>query len=92
MDEAVAREKIHDLENGSAGSNKAQIEDVLPQSERKGKGGDPFNYDDIMDLYLGQMGKFQFTAFILLCLPALLPGPVLMSYTFTGAVPEYRLN
>ena len=69
---------------------KDKLEDPFSESKKEEKVREPFNYDEIMDLYLGQIGKFQFTAFLLLCLPALLPGPVLMSYTFTGAVPEYR--
>ena len=87
MDGAAVTETLHDPENGQ---DKEKLDHTFPESEKDGKTGEPFNYDDIMDLHLGQMGKFQFTAFILLCLPALLPGPVLMSYTFTGAVPEYR--
>ena len=53
-------------------------------------GEEPFDYDYIMEHHLGQMGKYQLAVFLLLCLPSLLPGPVVMSYTFTGAVPEYR--
>lgn len=52
--------------------------------------GEPFNYDDIMELHIGQLGKFQLRTFFLLCVPALFPGLIAMSYTFTGAVPNYR--
>lgn len=48
-----------------------------------------FNYDDILD-HLGQMGKFQLHTFLWLCLPALFPGIIVMSFTFTGGIPDYR--
>ena len=50
---------------------------------------DAFNYDEILG-YLGQMGKFQFRSFLLLCLPAVFFGPVIMIYVFIGAIPRYR--
>jgi MFS transporter, OCT family, solute carrier family 22 (organic cation transporter), member 4/5 len=53
--------------------------------------GDPFNYDDILK-HLGQLGKFQLRAFLWLCLPAIFPGLITMSLTFTGGVPDYRYN
>ena len=52
--------------------------------------GEPFNYDYILETHIGQLGKFQLRSFLWLCLPALLPGFVTMSYSFTGGVPEYR--
>jgi len=89
MDGVAVTETLQERENGQ---NKEKLDPTYkgPNHTKDGKTREPFNYDDIMELHLGQTGKFQFTAFILLCLPALLPGPVLMSYTFTGAVPEYR--
>jgi OCT family organic cation transporter-like MFS transporter 4/5 len=51
--------------------------------------GEAFNYDDILE-HVGQLGKYQLRTFLLLCLPAFFPGIVVMSYTFTGAVPNYR--
>lgn len=51
--------------------------------------GEPFNYDDILE-HLGQMGKYQLSTFLWICLPALFPGIVVMSYTFTGGIPNYR--
>lgn len=48
-----------------------------------------FNYDIILD-YIGQMGKYQFHTFLWLCLPAIFPGCIIMSYTFTGGMPDYR--
>ncbi|XP_046458204.1 organic cation transporter protein-like [Daphnia pulex] len=51
--------------------------------------GEPFNYDDILK-HLGQLGKFQLRAFLWLCLPAIFPGLITMSLTFTGGVPDYR--
>ncbi|EFX66627.1 hypothetical protein DAPPUDRAFT_64502 [Daphnia pulex] len=53
--------------------------------------GEPFNYDDILK-HLGQLGKFQLRAFLWLCLPAIFPGLITMSLTFTGGVPDYRYN
>lgn len=51
--------------------------------------GETFNYDDILE-YLGQMGKYQLHTFLWLCLPAIFPGMIIMSYTFTGGIPDYR--
>lgn len=51
--------------------------------------GEVFNYDDILE-HLGQMGKFQFRTFLWLCVPAFFPGIVVMSYNFTGGIPNYR--
>lgn len=51
--------------------------------------GEAFDYDDILE-HLGQMGKYQFRSFLWLCLPAIFPGFVTMSYIFTGDIPEYR--
>lgn len=51
--------------------------------------GEPFNYDDVLK-HIGQMGKYQRYTFLLLCLPALFPGIIVMSYTFTGGIPNYR--
>lgn len=48
-----------------------------------------FNYDTILE-HLGPMGKFQLLTFLCLCVPAFFPGIVMMSYTFTGSVPNYR--
>ena len=48
-----------------------------------------FNYDDILE-HVGQIGKYQLHTFLWLCLPAFFPGIIVMSYTFTGAVPNYR--
>ena len=49
------------------------------------------SYDEILEK-LGQMGKFQLRTFLWLCLPAFFPGIVIMSYTFTGGTPNYRLE
>lgn len=49
------------------------------------------SYDEILEK-LGQMGKFQLKTFLWLCLPAFFPGIVIMSYTFTGGTPNYRLE
>lgn len=49
----------------------------------------PFDYDEILN-HLGQLGKYQLYTFLWLCVPAFFPGIVVMSYTFTGGVPNYR--
>ena len=49
---------------------------------------EPFNYDDILD-HIGQLGKSQLLASILLLIPGLFPGIVVMSYTITGYIPKY---
>ena len=64
----------------------------VEQSNKTKNQGEPFNYDDILEQHLGQLGKFQLRSFLLLCIPALFPGLIAMSYTFTGAVPNYRYN
>ena len=59
------------------------------QDKSKGTEGEPFNYDDILE-HIGQMGKYELYTFLWLCLPVLFPGIIVMSYTFTGAIPNYR--
>ena len=82
--------------NGQIERNSAEGQQVLPEVENKYSDapgdliGEPFNYDYILETYLGQFGKFQLRSFLWLCLPALLPGFITMSYSFTGAVPKYR--
>lgn len=49
----------------------------------------PFDYDGILK-HLGQLGRSQLSAFLWLCIPAMFPGIAVMSYTFTGGMPEYR--
>lgn len=70
-----------ETENKSAFSTEFE-DDVNPEEK-------PFNYDDILN-HLGQLDKFQFRAFLWLCLPAVFPGLITMSLTFTGGVPNYR--
>ena len=48
-----------------------------------------FNYDDILE-YTGQMGKFQRRICLLLLIAAFFPGIAVMSFTFTGAIPDYQ--
>ena len=64
-----------------------KVEEKKTPESRK---AEPFNYDDIMELHIGQLGKFQLRSFLWLCLPALFPGLIVMSYSFTGGVPDYR--
>lgn len=52
-------------------------------------GDEPFDYDRILD-HLGHLGKAQLSAFLWLCIPAMIPGFAVMSYIFTGAIPDYR--
>ncbi len=49
-----------------------------------------FDYDEILENHLGQMGKFQLRSFLCLCLPAMFHGSTILSYIFIGAVPLYR--
>ena len=48
-----------------------------------------FNYDDILE-HTGQMGKFQRRICLLLLIAAFFPNIAVMSFTFTGAVPNYQ--
>lgn len=59
------------------------------QNDLKTQQGESFNYDDILE-HVGQLGQYQLRTFLWLCVPAFFPGMVVMSYTFTGAVPDYR--
>lgn len=72
-------------------SNSVNSTDSISQKESTIdlRQGEAFNYDDILE-HVGQLGKYQLRTFLLLCLPAFFPGIVVMSYTFTGAVPNYR--
>ncbi len=74
--------KSHGEEGDSTDSSISQKKSVDSR-------GEAFNYDDILE-HVGQLGKYQLRTFLLLCLPAFFPGIVVMSYTFTGAVPDYR--
>lgn len=64
---------------------------MAPQVSNESKAEEPYNYDDILE-HIGQMGKFQLRICLLLCIPAIFPGMVVMSYTFTGAIPQYRYH
>lgn len=69
----------------------SNVTNELPQSTVKATDSHELNYDDILE-QIGQMGKFQLRTFLWLCLPAFFPGIVIMSHTFTGAIPDYRLD
>jgi len=47
------------------------------------------SYNHILD-HIGQLGTYQKRNFLLLCLPVIFTAPLIMSYTFTAAVPQYR--
>lgn len=49
-----------------------------------------FNYDEILENHLGQLGKFQLRSFLWLCLPAMFHGSTILSYIFIGGVQLYR--
>ena len=49
-----------------------------------------FNYDYIMAKYIGELGKYQFPFLIWLCLPVATSSIIIMCFSFTGAVPDYR--
>ena len=69
-----------------------EAEDLQPTREGEVPDDEQtFNYDSILD-HLGHLGRTQLGAFLWLCLPALFPGIAVMSYLFTGAIPDYRLN
>ena len=84
------------IRNGKKLGNKKVIDEIplldieQQATARKENKGQPFNYDHILELHIGQFGKFQKRTLFWLCLAALLHGPVLMITTFTGAVPAYR--
>lgn len=63
--------------------------DKVQKSDTDVGKGEAFNYDDILE-HLGQKGKFQLHAFLWLCIPMFFPGIVVMSYNFTGGIPDYR--
>jgi len=50
-----------------------------------------FNYDVILD-YIGRLGKFQLMTCLSLLVPALFSAIVVMSYSFTGAIPQFRYH
>ena len=50
-----------------------------------------FNYDYIMEKYLGGLGKYQFPFLFWLCFPIASSSIIIMCYSFTGGVPDYRL-
>jgi hypothetical protein len=78
-------------EETSTRSNSEDSTDSINQKESTidSRKGEAFNYDDILE-HVGQLGRYQLRTFLWLCLPAFFPGIVVMSYTFTGAVPNYR--
>ena len=47
------------------------------------------DYDDILKS-IGPTGKYSRRTFIPLIISSILPGMIVMSYTFTTAIPEYR--
>jgi len=48
-----------------------------------------YDYNDVLD-HIGQAGRYQMRIFLLLCIPCVFTGPLILSYSFTGAVPSYR--
>ena len=48
-----------------------------------------YDYDEIL-IHLGQMGRSQLRSFLWLCIPAMFAGVAVMTYIFTGEVPNYR--
>ena len=66
----------------------SQIQGTEDESERTKK--TTFSdYNDILD-HIGPAGRYQMRIFLLLCLPVVFTGPMMLSYSFTGAVPTYR--
>ena len=61
--------------------------DSAPNNTSKSE--EPFDYDAILE-HVGQIGKFQLVTCITLCYPAIFTSTIVMSYAFTGFIPEYR--
>ncbi|XP_017768025.1 PREDICTED: organic cation transporter protein [Nicrophorus vespilloides] len=47
------------------------------------------NLDDVLE-ELGELGRFQITTYLLICLPVLFSGGNSLSYVFTAGSPDYR--
>ena len=77
MEEILKRMKGNAVEgeSSSAGSERAEQE--------------AFDYDVILD-HIGQLGKFQLMTCLWLLVPAMFSALVIMSYSFTGAKPQFR--
>lgn len=77
-----------------ASSSSQIITPVVPNAEsdeaKIESPAESFNYDRILEEHLGPLGRFQRRIFLWLCIPALAPGIVILSFTFTGGVPNYR--
>uniref|UniRef100_A0A336KAG2 CSON004020 protein n=1 Tax=Culicoides sonorensis TaxID=179676 RepID=A0A336KAG2_CULSO len=50
---------------------------------------DIMDFDSILD-EIGEFGKFQFTNYMLVCLPVFFAAANSLSYVFTAAIPNYR--
>lgn len=49
------------------------------------------DFDSILD-EIGEFGRFQFTNYLLVCLPVFFAAANSLSYVFTAAIPNYRYN
>lgn len=47
------------------------------------------DFDDMLE-ELGEMGRFQLTTYLLVCLPVFFAAANSLSYVFTAGVPKYR--
>jgi len=49
-----------------------------------------FSYDEVLE-HIGQLGRYQLCTFLVLLLPCFFFGLTILSYTFVGGMPQYRL-
>ena len=70
------------LEDQSSANNPKNIDENNHEEEA-------FNYDVILN-YIGQMGRYQRTTCLGLCLPVMFSAVVVLSFSFTGGIPHYR--
>ena len=60
------------------------IEGEMPEQEA-------FNYDIILD-HIGQMGKYQLRTCLWLSIPFIFSTMGVVSYSFIGAIPQFRYS
>ena len=48
-----------------------------------------FNYDEVLE-HIGQLGPYQLRALLVLMMPCFFFGLIIMCYTFTAGIPQYR--
>lgn len=58
-------------------------------NNEQGEQQQQYDFDEILQ-HLGQFGRSQLQSFLWLCFPAMFTAIAIMSYIFTGKVPQYR--